>query len=87
MPVPWEAMIPFGLLTAMFGVTGTAFSIAKRATNDGKPPRYRIDQWEEMMMERDKRITGSIRGQKSDTLAPESFSTNSAWYTSFIYKE
>jgi hypothetical protein len=25
-----------GLLTAMFGVTGTAFSIAKRATNDGK---------------------------------------------------
>jgi hypothetical protein len=25
-----------GLLTAMFGITGTAFSIAKRATNDGK---------------------------------------------------
>lgn len=36
MPVPWEAFIPMGLVVVMFGVTGTGFNIAKRATNDGK---------------------------------------------------
>jgi len=55
MPVPWEALIPFGknlgnfleywwwikhentgLLTSMFGVTGTLMSMVKRAANDGK---------------------------------------------------
>jgi len=65
----------------MFGITGTAFSITKRAQNDGKPPRYGIDTWDEMMMDRDKRLTGSSRGQSSNPVAPESFATNSAWYT------
>ncbi|KIO31045.1 hypothetical protein M407DRAFT_241957 [Tulasnella calospora MUT 4182] len=81
MPVPWEALIPFGLVTAMFGVTGTAFNIARRVSNDGKPPRYGLDEWDEMMMERDQRITGSLRGQKSDPTPPENFATNSTWYT------
>lgn len=31
-----KALIPFALLTVCFGATGTLFSIAKRATNDGK---------------------------------------------------
>jgi hypothetical protein len=26
-------------------------------------PRYNIDKWDEMMMERDRRLTGSFRGQ------------------------
>ncbi|KAG8982104.1 hypothetical protein FRC05_000246 [Tulasnella sp. 425] len=93
MPVPWEALIPFGLLTTMFGVTGTAFNLARRVTNDGKdadnflnllanaPPRYGLDDWDEMMMERDKRITGSLRGQKSDPTPPENFATSSTWWT------
>jgi len=80
MPVPWEALIPFALLTTMFGVTGTGFSIARRIHNDGKPPRYGIDDWEEMMMERDQRLTGSFRGQKSDPTPPENFATSSTWY-------
>ncbi|KAH8083644.1 hypothetical protein HD553DRAFT_312848 [Filobasidium floriforme] len=63
MPVPWEALIPFGLLTAMFGITGTGFNVAKRLTNDGKPPRYNLDHWDQMMMARDERLTGSWRGQ------------------------
>jgi len=29
----------------------------------GQPPRYGLDNWEHMMMQRDKRLTGSIRGQ------------------------
>lgn len=28
-----------------------------------KPPRYNIDKWDEMMMNRDKQLTGHIRGQ------------------------
>jgi hypothetical protein len=28
-----------------------------------QPPRYGLDTWEEMMMERDRRLTGSARGQ------------------------
>lgn len=52
MPVPWEALIPFGLLdylillyylkhsqgllTTMFGAAGTLMNVAKRAQNDGK---------------------------------------------------
>lgn len=26
-------------------------------------PRYGIDEWDKMMMERDQRLTGSMRGQ------------------------
>ncbi|KAF9554532.1 small secreted protein [Agrocybe pediades] len=65
MPVPWEALIPFGLLTAMFGTAGTLFNISQRAQNQGKPPRYSIDNWDTMMMERDKQLTGHIRGQSA----------------------
>ncbi|GAA5940555.1 hypothetical protein JCM1841_001268 [Sporobolomyces salmonicolor] len=65
MPVPFEALIPFGLLTVMFAVTGTGFSALKRAVNDGKPVRHTLDTWEENMMERDRRLTGSLRGQSA----------------------
>ncbi|KAJ3568816.1 hypothetical protein NP233_g5462 [Leucocoprinus birnbaumii] len=63
MPVPWEALIPFGLLTAMFGAAGTLLNVSTRAQNQGKPPRYQIDRWDEMMMNRDERLTGHKRGQ------------------------
>ncbi|KAL5529993.1 hypothetical protein ACEPAF_6250 [Sanghuangporus sanghuang] len=81
MPLPWEATIPFALLTVMFGAAGTLFNVSQRAQNLGKPPRYHIDDWDEMMMERDKRLTGHRRGQRTDPVAPERFSTNSVWYT------
>ncbi|KAI9574409.1 small secreted protein [Boletus coccyginus] len=81
MPVPWEALIPFGLLTTMFAAAGTLFNTSKRAQNQGKPVRYNIDSWEEMMMDRDRRLTGHPRGQKSDPTPPEGFDTSSTWYT------
>ncbi|KAL7008597.1 hypothetical protein EMMF5_001859 [Cystobasidiomycetes sp. EMM_F5] len=84
MPVPWEALIPFGLLTVMFAGTGTLFSALKRATNDGKPPRYGLDDWERNMMERDRRLTGSLRGQSTEPVAPKDFATNSVWGTEKI---
>ena len=65
-----------------------------------QPIRYSIDAWDEMMMDRDKRLTGHSRGQsvrvsvaqnhflanrleplQTEPVAPESFATNSTWYT------
>ncbi|RPD68172.1 hypothetical protein L226DRAFT_576635 [Lentinus tigrinus ALCF2SS1-7] len=39
MPVPWEALILFGLVTVMFGATGTLLNTSKRLQNQGKPGR------------------------------------------------
>jgi len=81
MPVPWEALIPFGLLTAMFGAAGTLLNVSTRAQNQGKPARYGIDNWDTMMMQRDERLTGHKRGQRSDPVPPPGFETSSVWYT------
>ncbi|KAF8874355.1 small secreted protein [Infundibulicybe gibba] len=81
MPVPWEALIPFGLLTAMFGAAGTLLNTSKTAQNQGKPIRYNIDRWDEMMMRRDERLTGHKRGQTANTVAPEGYATSSVWDT------
>ncbi|KAI0773388.1 hypothetical protein BC629DRAFT_1595155 [Irpex lacteus] len=63
MPVPWEALIPFGLVTTMFAAAGTLLNVSKRAQNQGKPIRYHLDAWDEMMLDRDERLTGHKRGQ------------------------
>ncbi|RPD66852.1 small secreted protein [Lentinus tigrinus ALCF2SS1-7] len=81
MPVPWEALIPFGLVTVMFGATGTLLNTSKRLQNQGKPVRYNVDAWDDMMMDRDKRLTGHKRGQVAEPYAPDEFETNSVWYT------
>lgn len=65
----------------MFAAAGTLLNISKRAQNQGKPVRYHIDAWDEMMMDRDKRLTGHMRGQTSTPTAPEGFETSSVWYT------
>ncbi|KZV97277.1 small secreted protein [Exidia glandulosa HHB12029] len=84
MPVPWEALIPFGLLTVMFGAAGTLYGGAQRLQNQGKLPRYGIDRWDEMMMERDRRLTGHFRGQSTEPKAPQEFATNSVWRQSSL---
>jgi len=56
-------------------------NLSQRSQNQGKPPRYHIDSWDEMMMDRDQRLTGHKRGQTSDTKPPEGFETGSVWYT------
>ncbi|KAL0950067.1 hypothetical protein HGRIS_010071 [Hohenbuehelia grisea] len=65
----------------MFGAAGTLFNASTRAQNLGKPGRYGIDKWEEMMLRRDERLTGHRRGQTSDTKAPEGYATSSVWDT------
>ncbi|TFK66214.1 small secreted protein [Pluteus cervinus] len=81
MPVPWEALIPFALVTAMFGAAGTLLGASTRGQNEGKPPRYNLDRWEHMMMTRDQRLTGTKRTQSTETVAPPEFATNSVWHT------
>ncbi|EFP78554.2 hypothetical protein PGTUg99_013089 [Puccinia graminis f. sp. tritici] len=79
MPMPWETFIPLGLLTVMFGASGTLLNAARRFQNDGKPPDYTVDKWDEMMQERNRRLTGSLRGQCVEEKAPLEFQTSSAW--------
>ncbi|WAQ84908.1 hypothetical protein PtA15_5A481 [Puccinia triticina] len=77
--MPWETFIPLGLLTVMFGASGTLLNAARRFQNDGKPPDYCLDKWDEMMQERNQRLTGSLRGQCAEEKAPLTFQTSSAW--------
>ncbi|PBK93879.1 small secreted protein [Armillaria gallica] len=70
MPVPWEAVLPFAIATVMISAAGTLFSASQRFQNLGKPPRYGIDSWDEMMMRRDKLLTGHVRGQSDNPISP-----------------
>ncbi|KAF9927130.1 hypothetical protein FBU30_003480 [Linnemannia zychae] len=79
MPVPFEALIPLGLITGFFGVSGFFFQKLKTSMNEGQPPRFGLDRWDRAMMERDFRLTGTKRGQSHETVAPSAFSTNSVW--------
>ncbi|RIB10697.1 hypothetical protein C2G38_1890413, partial [Gigaspora rosea] len=80
MPVPFEALIPLGIIVSMIGVTGTLLNYTKRIRHEGKPPRISLDTWDTQMMERDRRLTGSAHRQSSNPIAPKEFSTNSVWY-------
>ncbi|KAG0302085.1 hypothetical protein BGZ98_007803 [Dissophora globulifera] len=79
MPVPFEALIPLGLITVFFGASGVLFQKLKTSVNEGQPPRYGLDRWDRVMMERDYRLTGTQRGQTHQSAAPAGFSTSSAW--------
>ncbi|CAG8539054.1 14908_t:CDS:2 [Funneliformis caledonium] len=80
MPVPFEALIPLGLITAMFTITGSLLNLSRRHSNDGKPPRFSMDKWDKQMMERDKRLTGSPSRQSAEPVAPQGFATSSIYY-------
>ncbi|KAF9133251.1 hypothetical protein BGX30_012349 [Mortierella sp. GBA39] len=122
MPVPFEALIPLGLITGFFGVSGILFQKLKTSINEGQskndvlpklertricspfairgvrsykrlaeessgttttdrqfPPRFGLDRWDRVMLDRDYRLTGTQRGQAHQATAPSAFSTNSAW--------
>ncbi|TLS28841.1 hypothetical protein PpBr36_00303 [Pyricularia pennisetigena] len=103
MPVPFETLIPYAIITAMFGVSGAGISAFRRYTNGGKRPRRSIDQWDRMItqqqsysfstwgrvslircatvMDRDRRLTGFLRGQSDNPIAPPGFELNNPWRT------
>ncbi|OQD70226.1 hypothetical protein PENDEC_c025G05639 [Penicillium decumbens] len=79
MGVYWEALIPLGICFAMTGVTGYGLSFLNRFANDGKKARWNRDLWDRQMMERDLRLTGSLRGQSSNPVAPVGFELSNPW--------
>ncbi|KAL7938700.1 hypothetical protein V8C35DRAFT_288909 [Trichoderma chlorosporum] len=79
MPVPFETLLPYGIMIVMFGVSGTGLAAFKTWQNEGKRPRYSLDQWDKVMMERDRRLTGTLRGQTDNPQAPLGFEVSNGW--------
>ncbi|ROW08530.1 hypothetical protein VMCG_03042 [Cytospora schulzeri] len=79
MPVPFEAFIPYGIILAMFGVSGAGLSIVRYKQNGGKRARRSVDQWDKQMMNRDRRLTGFLRGQSDNPIAPAGYELNNPW--------
>ncbi|KAK5062873.1 hypothetical protein LTR84_004948 [Exophiala bonariae] len=70
MGVPFEAIIPYVIMTAMFGVTGAGLATVKWVRNDGKAPRRQLDLWDRQ---------STLRGQTDKPVAPLGYEVNSAW--------
>ncbi|KAK1759659.1 hypothetical protein QBC47DRAFT_372707 [Echria macrotheca] len=83
MPVPFETLIPYGIIVAMFGVTGAGLSKIRNMQNGGKRQRRGIDQWDKvgasLLMDRDRRLTGFLRGQTDNPIAPDGYELNNPW--------
>ncbi|KAK1248558.1 hypothetical protein MKX08_006778 [Trichoderma sp. CBMAI-0020] len=79
MPVPFETLLPYGIMIVMFGATGTGLAAFKTWQNEGKRPRYSLDQWDRVMMDRDRRLTGTLRGQSDNPQAPLGFEFSNGW--------
>ncbi|KAI0011476.1 hypothetical protein F4779DRAFT_213333 [Xylariaceae sp. FL0662B] len=79
MAVPFEALIPYGIILAMFSATGASLSSFRSWQNGGKRGRRSLDQWDRQMMDRDRRLTGFLRGQSDAPTAPTGFELNNPW--------
>ncbi|KAJ2890569.1 hypothetical protein GGI21_006124 [Coemansia aciculifera] len=79
MPVPFESLIPFAIISGMFLVTGTGIRYAQTTRNEGKRARYSLDDWDRKMMQRDTQLTGTMRGQVDEPVASPEFKVNSSW--------
>ena len=113
MPVPFEALLPYGILITMLTVTGAGLNTLRTYRNEGLQPRWGLDNWDRVsearwptrilanvryrivghliisnlytptnrtpVMERDRRMTGSLRGQSDSPKAPKGFELSSEW--------
>ncbi|KAI9593565.1 hypothetical protein BDF19DRAFT_448189 [Syncephalis fuscata] len=68
MPVPFEALLPLGIITGLMAATGFGLRAIKRSANEGHKPRYHLDTWDHSMMRRDNRLTGTFRGQQASNI-------------------
>ncbi|RDK46994.1 hypothetical protein M752DRAFT_272770 [Aspergillus phoenicis ATCC 13157] len=75
MGVPFEALLPFGIIIGSFTVGGAGLWAIRRWDNEGKMPRWNKDKWDR----RDLRITGTKRGQSSNPEAPKGFELSNPW--------
>ncbi|KAJ6047976.1 hypothetical protein N7460_004123 [Penicillium canescens] len=51
MGVPFEALLPYGIIITMFGVTGYGLHYVKRFANDGKKARWNRDLWDRQIQQ------------------------------------
>ncbi|KAH8428311.1 NADH dehydrogenase [ubiquinone] 1 alpha subcomplex subunit 1 [Aspergillus melleus] len=79
MGVPFEALLPYGIIIGFMGVTGAGLTAVKYWSNEGKTARWNRDLWDRQMMERDLRLTGTMRGQSSNEVAPKGFELSNPW--------
>ncbi|KAH6617017.1 hypothetical protein F5144DRAFT_380932 [Chaetomium tenue] len=77
--IPFETLLPYGIIIAMFGVTGAGMNKIKNMQSGGKRHRWSLDQWDKQMMDRDRRLTGYLRGQTDNPIAPPGFELNNPW--------
>ncbi|CAD0109343.1 unnamed protein product [Aureobasidium uvarum] len=68
MGVPFEALLPYGICLAI-----------RNIQNGGKRARHSVDQWDRQMMDRDRRLTGWLRGQVDRPIAPAGFEYSNGW--------
>jgi len=81
MGVPFEALLPYAIMTTMFAVTGGGLATLRYIQNGGKRQRRALDTWDRQMMDRDRRLTGIFRGQTDNAVAPAGFELNNPWKT------
>ncbi|KAF2271586.1 uncharacterized protein EI97DRAFT_263362 [Westerdykella ornata] len=79
MGVPFEALIPYGIMLGMFAFSAASVSKLREIQNGGKRARRGIDAWDQQMLERDRRLTGFVRGQTDRPEAPPGFEVNNPW--------
>ncbi|CRG84755.1 hypothetical protein PISL3812_01958 [Talaromyces islandicus] len=79
MGVPFEALLPYGIIVGMYVVTGVGLTATKYFGNEHKKARWNRDAWDKQMMDRDLRLTGSWRGQSTNAEAPVGFEYSNPW--------
>ncbi|ORY08533.1 hypothetical protein BCR34DRAFT_626193 [Clohesyomyces aquaticus] len=79
MGVPFEALLPYGIMIGMFAFSAGAVGQLKSMQNGGKPARRGLDAWDRVMLERDRRLTGFMRGQTDKPYAQPGFELNNPW--------
>ncbi|KAF1845387.1 uncharacterized protein K460DRAFT_285676 [Cucurbitaria berberidis CBS 394.84] len=79
MGIPFEAFLPYAIMTGFFAFSAISVGKLREMQNGGKRARRGIDQWDRVMMERDRRLTGFARGQTDKPIAPAGFELNNPW--------
>ncbi|USP81402.1 hypothetical protein yc1106_08676 [Curvularia clavata] len=113
MGVPFEALLPYAIMTGFFAFSAVSVGKLKEIQNGGKRTRRGIDAWDRVscvlrmhrmaanmrtakydhftmtssipstykraVMERDRRLTGFMRGQTDQPAAPPGFELNNPW--------
>ncbi|KAJ4398381.1 hypothetical protein N0V91_010226 [Didymella pomorum] len=75
MGVPFEALLPYAIMTGFFAFSAVSVGKLKEMQNGGKRTRRGVDAWDR----RDRRLTGFMRGQTDKAEAPAGFELNNPW--------